>query len=134
LEADEKDRVYGYRLCGWDVGGNDSGFVQWQALVLDVLKPLGLLPQIWLILELMLISLWEPCYITSVVRRIPAAWCRYLPNTLSPPNKFLSWTLPFPTVKSILRVLNLGNLYPFLSSSSPSSATWALHSAEQRDT
>jgi len=31
--------------------GSGSGFVQWQALVLPVLKPLGLLPQIWLILE-----------------------------------------------------------------------------------
>jgi hypothetical protein len=33
LEADEEDGFYGNRLCGWDMNGNGSGFVQWQALV-----------------------------------------------------------------------------------------------------
>jgi hypothetical protein len=35
-----KNEFYGSMLCGWDMDGKDSGFVQWQALVLDVLKPL----------------------------------------------------------------------------------------------
>jgi len=51
LEADEKDGFYGNRLIGWDMDRSGSDFVHWQALVLAVLKPLGLLPQIWLILE-----------------------------------------------------------------------------------